>query len=209
MKTAPGSERLEKRVVVKQSELVIPEQLGTRPAYHLLAELIITDKKRNEMIAKDTVAALFSGGTTLLISDRRGHLDILTTLIQQNSNAKASLQKLEIVRMDGEQSAKERKAILQTIASSIENKKPLIILATASLIGEGFDLAELDTLILAMPLSFKGRMIQYAGRLHRSAKDKNRVTIYDYLDSCSAMLLKMYRNRQKAYKTMGYLVEEI
>ncbi|MBF0292783.1 MAG: hypothetical protein HQK86_11580 [Nitrospinae bacterium] len=82
------------------------------------------------------------------------------------------------------------------------------LLSTASLIGEGFDLPELDTLVMAMPVSFKGRVAQYAGRLHRIAEGKTDVIIHDYVDSACAMTLKMYRNRLKAYAELGYKVEE-
>ena len=80
---------------------------------------------------------------------------------------------------------------------------------TASFIGEGFDLPELDTLILASPLSFKGRLIQYTGRLHRFVEGKKSVLVHDYLDSHSTVAIKMYRNRLKAYQEMGYRVNFI
>lgn len=96
---------------------------------------------------------------------------------------------------------------LEEVEESREAGEPTLIIATASLIGEGFDLADLDTLVLSMPLSFEGRMIRYAGRLHRLSDGKSDVLIYDYLDSSNAMLLKMYRNRLKAYRKMDYVVQ--
>ena len=83
-----------------------------------------------------------------------------------------------------------------------------MVLATASLIGEGFDMPELDALVLATPLSFEGRMVQYAGRLHRLAEGKEDVMIYDYLDTYCAVFIKMYRERVVAYRKMGYKSEE-
>jgi superfamily II DNA or RNA helicase len=83
------------------------------------------------------------------------------------------------------------------------------IFATGSLIGEGFDLPALDTLVLASPISFKGRLVQYAGRLHRASAGKADVRIHDYVDVSSPVMLKMYRKRRKAYEKMGYSVEEI
>ncbi len=83
------------------------------------------------------------------------------------------------------------------------------LFATSSLLGEGFDLPRLDTLFLAMPISFKGRLIQYAGRLHRSAPGKNSVIIYDYLDELLPVANSMYRKRRPAYRTMGYREEEL
>ena len=81
------------------------------------------------------------------------------------------------------------------------------ILSTGSLVGEGFDLPGLDTLFLAMPFSFKGRMIQYAGRLHRAYEGKSDVLIYDYLDVSSGLTISMFKKRVSAYKEMGYEIE--
>ena len=79
-----------------------------------------------------------------------------------------------------------------------------VLLATASLIGEGYDIPRLDTLFLAMPLSFKGRLIQYAGRLHRSHAEKREIRVYDYLDEGNPLTVAMFRRRSGAYRQMGY-----
>jgi len=89
---------------------------------------------------------------------------------------------------------------------AIDERRPACLFATSSLLGEGFDLPALDTLFLAMPISFKGRMIQYAGRLHRSAPGKSRVTIYDYLDEELALTASRYRKRMPAYRQLGYTI---
>jgi superfamily II DNA or RNA helicase len=81
-------------------------------------------------------------------------------------------------------------------------------MSTASLIGEGFDLPALDTMILATPMSFEGRMIQYAGRIHRQVDGKTDARIVGFVDFSNAMLIKMCRNRVKAYRKMGYAVSE-
>jgi superfamily II DNA or RNA helicase len=83
-------------------------------------------------------------------------------------------------------------AIRQRIDEHYEKDVPFVLLATASLIGEGFDLPQLDTLIIAMPLSFKGRLIQYAGRLHRDHEGKSSARIYDYLDENSPLTRAMF-----------------
>jgi superfamily II DNA or RNA helicase len=71
-------------------------------------------------------------------------------------------------------------------------------------IGEGFDDARLDTLFLAMPVSWKGTLVQYAGRLHRLFAGKKEVRIYDYVDKKVPMLMRMYEKRLKGYRSMGY-----
>ena len=68
---------------------------------------------------------------------------------------------------------------------------------------------ELDTLFLAMPISFKGRIIQYAGRLHRRCKGKSEVRVYDYVETDNALTSHMHRKRLSAFRQMGYeLVKE-
>ena len=83
-----------------------------------------------------------------------------------------------------------------------------MIMATSSLIGEGFDLPALDTLVFATPLSFEGRLIQYAGRIHRESVGKSSAQIIDFVDSYSAMFLKMYRGRVATYRKIGYRIHE-
>jgi superfamily II DNA or RNA helicase len=79
-----------------------------------------------------------------------------------------------------------------------------VLLATASPIGEGFDLPRLDRLFLAMPLSFKGRLVQYAGRLHRTHPEKHEIRVYDYVDEGNPVTLAMFRRRSGAYRQMEY-----
>lgn len=97
-----------------------------------------------------------------------------------------------------------RKEMLSKLEAIPDTEKRLI-LATGQYIGEGFDDPRLDTLFLVMPFSFKGKMVQYAGRLHRSYQGKTEVRIYDYVDANIPVLLKMYKRRLKAYKALGYL----
>jgi superfamily II DNA or RNA helicase len=154
------------------------------------------------------VKALSAKQFPLVISDRKDHLDTLTKGVETLATAEPSLAQLVVVRFDGDMSVKERRLALERIREIRTQCVPLLVVATAPLIGEGVDLPELDTLVLATPLSFEGRMVQYAGRLHRLVEGKTRVRIVDYVDSSNAMLLNMYRNRIKAYRKMGYEIRE-
>lgn len=201
----PGHDLLEKRVVVRETRFRLPEIVGTRPPYHILIESLMKDESRMAMIVGDITQAISSRRFPLVIADRKEFLERLEkelckTKVAQNMT-------FDIVRMDGDLSTKERRESLQSIRGNVNGKRAICILATAALIGEGFDLPELDTLIIASPLSFKGRLVQYAGRLHRLIEGKQSVLIHDYLDSYSPMMLKMYKNRLKTYKDMGYIVE--
>ena len=95
---------------------------------------------------------------------------------------------------------------MENIKSCIHDNRPYCILSTGSLIGEGFDLPELDTLFLAMPISYKGRIIQYAGRLHRQHEDKSEIHIYDYVDTSSGLTISMFKKRLVGYRNMNYTI---
>lgn len=191
---------LTKIVIFYETGFKTPEELGHRPPYHLLIQFLVTDLKRNQQIASLALAAVNKKRVPLLISDRKDHLDLLSGFVAE------SMADLKIMRLDGDLTSKKRKAAIADIKLSLEQKIPLIIMSTGSLIGEGFDLPELDTLILATPLSFEERMVQYAGRLHRTFEGKTNVQVIDFTDSFSAIFAKMYRNRLKAYQKMGYAV---
>lgn len=86
--------------------------------------------------------------------------------------------------------------------------QPRILLATGKLIGEGFDHSALDTLVLAMPVSWKGTLQQYVGRLHRSHAGKHSVTVIDFVDRGHPALIRMWEKRQKGYRAMGYVIDQ-
>ena len=98
---------------------------------------------------------------------------------------------------------KQRRSIAEALASVPEHE-PRVILATGSYIGEGFDDARLDTLFLAMPISWKGTLIQYSGRLHRRHPAKTEVRVYDYVDREVPVLLRMFEKRLSTYRAIGY-----
>lgn len=83
-----------------------------------------------------------------------------------------------------------------------------VVLATGRYIGEGFDDPGLDTLLLAMPIAWKGTVIQYAGRLHRTHPGKQDVLVYDYVDAEVPVLRRMFNKRLRAYRTLGYELAE-
>ena len=99
--------------------------------------------------------------------------------------------------------AKERLAVAKTLAEVPDHEERLV-LATGRYIGEGFDDARLDTLFLAMPISWKGTLAQYTGRLHRLHPRKTEVRIFDYLDRDVPILLRMFEKRRRAYRSIGY-----
>ena len=195
---------LSKRVFVRETGFQTPENAGLKPPIHVIWHYLVTDVVRTEMIAGDVVRALLKGKVPLVISDRKDHLRSLSEEIEKQVGETP----VQVFRLDGEMPLPARKKMMSELHSALEQKQKTCLLSTASLIGEGFDLPALDTLFLAMPISFRGRIVQYAGRLHRLHEGKMDVEVHDYVDSHCAMALKMYRNRLRAYRDMGYAVEE-
>jgi superfamily II DNA or RNA helicase len=189
---------------VHETGFQTPESAGPKPPIHVIWHYLVTDAVRTEMIAGDVVRALLNGKVPLVISDRKDHLRSLSEEIEKQ----VSETPVQVFRLDGEMPLPARKKMMSELHSALEQKQKTCLLSTASLIGEGFDLPALDTLFLAMPISFRGRIVQYAGRLHRLHEGKRDVEVHDYVDSHCAMALKMYRNRLRAYRDMGYAVEE-
>ena len=103
--------------------------------------------------------------------------------------------------------AKQRRKLTECLAA-VPPDEPRIILATGSYLGEGFDDARLDTLLLAMPVSWRGTLQQYVGRLHRLHENKKEVQVYDYADVSVPMLARMYRKRLAGYAALGYTARE-
>ena len=108
--------------------------------------------------------------------------------------------------LHGRMSKKQRAALI-TELDALPPDAPRVLLATGKLVGEGFDHPPLDTLVLAMPISWKGTLQQYAGRLHREHASKTHVRIIDFVDTGHPALLRMWEKRQRGYRAMGYRVE--
>ncbi len=193
---------LPKEVSIYETTLVFPDELGRQPPYHVLIHHLVQNEARNILIASKVTEVLELKRFPLLVSDRKDHLELLEKLIKQMNP------EVELVVLEGTLSNKQRKSALKKIDEFRLANKRVMIMATSSLIGEGFDLPALDTLIFATPISFEGRLIQYAGRIHRDAMGKTTAQIIDFVDSYSGLFLKMYRGRVRTYKKMGYQINE-
>lgn len=150
---------------------------------------------RNDLIVRDVLACVGEGRSPVVLSERREHLDLLTTQLE------GKVQHLIVMR--GGMGRKQLKQ-LQARLAEIPRNESRVLLATGSYLGEGFDDARLDTLFLALPISWKGRIVQYAGRLHRRCDGKREVRICDYLDTRVAFCMKMFNKRCRGYQSIGY-----
>lgn len=165
-----------------------------------LMEWIAKDKDRNQLILKDCKLALEEGRKILVLTRRRDHIDNLVHQFQAQGIKK-------VFALSGQSKKKERQDILEQL-NKLDEKEAFILISTGSYIGEGFDLPQLDTLVLAAPLSWKNNLIQYAGRLHRDFPGKDFVKIIDYIDIHVPYLEKMFHKRQVAYRKMNYQLKE-
>ena len=183
--------------------IVRPRFTGIRlPAYepgatfNQILDLLCAHAARNELIVSDALEAASNGRHPLVLSKRKKHAEELFRLLKDRGH--------EPILLTGEIDAKERKAILNSLPCF--EREHRIIVATESLLGEGFDLSHLDTLLIAAPISWDGSITQQAGRLHRSHEGKRRVEIFDYVDLSIPMLARMYQKRLKTYAKLGYEV---
>lgn len=156
-----------------------------------------TDEERNRKIISDVLDVITTGRTPLVLTERYDHAKLLAELLTAKGQ--------RVVLLSGKGTAKEKQELLQKLAQ-IPADEPLTLVATGRYIGEGFDYPRLDTLFLAMPISWKGTLAQYAGRLHRNYEGKQEVLIYDYVDTRVPMLERMYQKRLTGYAAIGYTV---
>ena len=197
-----GNAQQSRHVIVTRTEFCASDENGMPLPLHLVWEKLIQSEPRNTIIAEDIVT-LDSARVPLILSDRKEHIKILMRMAE----AKAT-EEILLCSIDGSLSARKRNSSVDAFKIAIASGKKACLFSTASLIGEGFDLPELDTLFLAMPVSFRGRIIQYAGRLHRSVQGKSEVQIFDYLDHKLPLGSSMYRKRSAGYREMGYKINE-
>ncbi|MBW1781408.1 MAG: DEAD/DEAH box helicase [Deltaproteobacteria bacterium] len=185
------------RVIVRNTGFELPKALSKRTdlTIHELYEALITDEARNRMIIKDVVKAVSQDRSPVLLTERKKHLDLLAARL-------APVVKNVIV-LKGGMGKRQRSAVSLKLARIPDGEERLIV-ATGRYLGEGFDDARLDTLFLTLPVSWRGVLAQYAGRLHRMHKAKNEVIIFDYADLEVPMLARMYERRCVGYSDIGY-----
>lgn len=187
------------KVIIRPTNFRMPphlQDITMQPIQDVYA-LLAADDERNQLIVEDAVAAVQAKRAPVVLTERREHLDFLARVLSQRIHAS------RVIVMAGGMGKKQRKQLVDTIAS-IPADQPRVIVATGRYLGEGFDDARLDTLFLALPISWRGTLTQYAGRLHRLNATKKVVIIYDYVDFQVPVLAKMYAKRRAGYKAIGY-----
>jgi superfamily II DNA or RNA helicase len=156
---------------------------------------IAINSQRNKLITTDVLNSFRKGRTPIVLTQRADHVGLLADVLEKTI--------ANVICLTGGASAKEKREVMERL-HAIPQGEQFVIIATGKYVGEGFDEPRLDALFLAAPISWKGTLQQYAGRLHRTFEGKENVIIYDYVDVHVKMLEKMYHKRVSGYSSMGY-----
>ncbi|MCC6887499.1 MAG: DEAD/DEAH box helicase [Hyphomicrobiales bacterium] len=184
------------RVVAKKTAFRAERQTPDAPvAIQDLYGLLARDTARNDMIFDDILSALEAGRSPVVITERKDHLQAIAERLAKFAK--------NVIVLKGGMGAKQRHQTTTALAS-VPDGEERVIVATGRYLGEGFDDARLDTLFLTMPISWRGTLAQYAGRLHRLHAAKREVVIYDYVDAAEPLLAKMAGKREAGYRALGY-----
>ena len=170
---------------------ILENRLSIATLYKYLSE----DEIRNNLIVEDICKAVNTGRTPIILTNRTAHVSVLAEKL------KATIK--NVISLTGAGTTREKREAMQRL-QTIPDSEQLVIVATGKYVGEGFDYPRLDTLFLALPISWKGLLTQYAGRLHREYEGKKDIRIYDYIDIHEPICDSMYRKRLKGYAAIGY-----
>jgi superfamily II DNA or RNA helicase len=197
-KKAAQSSPLEHKVIPRFTDFAWSRSESETTIHDIYSALVI-DQQRNELVVQDVQKALSDGRSPLILTSRTEHLDYLAGRLRRICPHTFVLK--------GGTGAKQRKQVAESM-SHVSREEPRMIMATGSYLGEGFDDARLDTLFLVMPISWKGTLQQYVGRLHRLRENKKDVLVYDYSDVLVPMLARMYKKRLAGYSALGYVMAD-
>jgi superfamily II DNA or RNA helicase len=189
------------RVLVRKTGFKLPDALLTKADLHIheIYSALISDRRRDDLIIDDVLSAVAKKRSPVLLTERREHLELLADRLSGMIR--------HVIVMKGGMSQKQRRLLAEKFAA-IPAEEERVIVATGRYVGEGFDDARLDTLFLSLPVSWRGTLAQYAGRLHRLHQSKKEVIIYDYADLNVPMLGRMYEKRLRGYKAIGYEIDQ-
>ncbi|WP_300008746.1 DEAD/DEAH box helicase family protein [Pseudonocardia sp.] len=154
---------------------------------------LVADDARNQQVLTDVLAALARGRNCLVLTQWTGHVAVLADLLRTAGH--------EPVVLRGGMGAGQRRAALDRLQP---DDGPLLVVATGPYVGEGFDCPALDTVFLAAPIAFKGRLVQYVGRVLRAAPGKHVVEVHDYHDIQTGVLASSLRKRAPGYRSLGF-----
>jgi superfamily II DNA or RNA helicase len=185
------------KVIVRETSFRMPAsfEADQYTAIHEIYKALLQSDERNRVIVSDVMSAIKNNRFPVILTERVEHLETLKSLLQNKIT--------NLIVMKGGMGKKQRQAALNAL-ESLPDDTEKAVLATGRYLGEGFDDERLDTLFLTLPISWRGTLNQYAGRLHRIHDSKKKVVIYDYADLDVPVLARMYDRRLKGYRSIGY-----
>jgi len=172
-----------------------PEGIAAGAGFQEIYRALADDEARNRLILDDVIQTIEEERSPIVLTERRDHLEYLAEQLRGFVR--------HLVVLQGGMTQKERRDLGLRLVG-IPDDQERVVLATGRYIGEGFDDARLDTLFLAMPVSWKGTLVQYTGRLHRLHPRKTEVRIFDYVDREVPLLMRMFEKRLRTYRAIGY-----
>ena len=175
-----------------------PAEDDSRYRFHALYQALITDSRRNQLITGDVLEAVQSGRRPLVLTERTEHLELLASSLTGPIP--------HVITLKGGMGRRELRCALDHL-STLPEQEPCVLIATGGFVGEGFDHARLDTLFVTLPISWRGTVAQYVGRLHRLHEHKREVRVYDYTDLNVPMLARMFDRRCVGYEAAGYTIQ--
>jgi superfamily II DNA or RNA helicase len=186
-------ESLQRELVVRGT--AFDPSLGDDAPIQLVYRALVGEEGRNRQVCTDVLDATARGRSCIVLTEWREHVDRLLAILE-GAGARP------VVLHGGVKKRERVRRVAELHAATPE--KPVLVLATGALVGEGFDLPRLDTLVLAFPISYRGKIIQYAGRILRAHDGKRAVTVYDYCDELVTVLARMQTRRQKTLESVGF-----
>ena len=188
----PDTALVQRRLIVHPTGFVHDDDTASiQQVFGALAE----DERRTTQICTDVVQALDAGRTCLVLTQRTAHIDAICHQLAA-AGYEAHILKGGL--------GKRALAAVHDAMDAAGDDTGIVVVATGSYLGEGFDWPRLDTLFLAFPVAFKGRVVQYIGRLLRAHSTKHDVELHDYVDNNINVLARMHTKRLRAYKTLGF-----
>ena len=157
--------------------------------------MVCFNKLRNQQIVFDVIECISIGLSPVILTKYKKHAELLYEELVGKAD--------HVYILYGENTDKENR-IIRAKLNKVAKDETLILIATGQKIGEGFNLPKLDTLILASPISSAGRVEQFVGRIDRTYEGKEKVFVYDYVDSHVTVFNNMYKKRLKTYKKTAY-----
>lgn len=191
------SSELDHKVYVKDTG-ISAENIKKEHTTNELYDYLYNNSIRNVQVVMDVRNCIDEKRYPIILTERKEHIELLEKELEPY---------VTVYKLYGGLKKKEKEAMMEGLLNLPDDIKRVII-ATSKYVGEGFDYPILDTLFLTLPISWSGRVKQYAGRLHRDYHEKKEVRIYDYLDSNIESAMKMYGRRSKGYRSMGYEIIE-